>query len=178
MEMTPQDTIIQKKICLLGDFAIGKTSLVRRFIYNLFDDRYLNTVGVNISRKDVLLPDHLMMRLIIWDLSSSDKFEKNRSHYLHATAGALLICDLTRPATIARLQSCYVKQLFDSNPNVFVIVVGNKIDLVKSDTGTIDQVHKLAAALNAPCQITSAKTGEGVEVAFNLLAKGLCKLNG
>jgi small GTP-binding protein len=171
--MTSVDTVIQKKICLLGDFAIGKTSLVRRFVHNLFDDRYMNTIGVNISRKDIAIDDHQIMRLLIWDLSATEKFEKNRSDYLHGTAGALLVCDLTRPDTILRLQSYYIEHLFKHNPKAFVIMVGNKVDLANSDSTTTYQVIKLAEELHAPHQITSAKTGEGVEAAFQILAKSL-----
>jgi small GTP-binding protein len=176
--MDPQNTIIQKKVCMLGDFAIGKTCLVRRFIYNLFDEHYLNTIGVNISRKEVSISEHSMMRLLIWDLSCSDKFEKNRSDYLHGTAGALLVCDLTRPDTISKLQSYYVEHLFKINPDAFAVVVGNKVDLVSPDFKTIEQVIKLAADIHAPYEITSAKTGESVESAFNLLAKGLAPTHG
>ena len=171
--MDHKDFITQKKICMLGDFAIGKTSLVRRFIYNLFDDRYMTTIGVNISRKEISLAEHRIMRLLIWDLSATDKYEKNRADYLHGTAGALLVCDLTRPDTISRLQSYYLEQLYKNNPKAFVVVIGNKNDLIKPDFSSIDQVIKFADVINAPYKITSAKTGENVESAFQLLAEGL-----
>jgi small GTP-binding protein len=176
--MNSENIIIQKKICMLGDFAIGKTSLVRRFVYNLFDDRYMNTIGVNISRKEVSLSDHLIMRLMIWDLSATDKFNKNRSDYLHGTAGALLVCDLTRPETISKLQSHYIELLYKSNPDAFVVLVGNKVDLANPNFGTMERVIKLASDLNVSYQITSAKTGESVESTFLLLAEGLYNSHG
>jgi small GTP-binding protein len=173
-----KDRLIQKKICLLGDFAIGKTSLVRRFIYNMFDDRYFNTIGVNISRKEVPLSEEATMRLLIWDLSSNERFEKNRSDYLHGTSGALLVCDLSRPDTLKVLKSYYVDHLYKNNPQSFVVVIGNKIDLVPPDCEAIGLVMDLAAELKAPYQITSAKTGENVEAAFLSLAKGLYESSG
>lgn len=171
--INPEDTVIQKKICMLGDFAIGKTSLVRRFIYNLFDDRYKSTIGVNISRKQIYITDHVILSMLIWDLSSNDVFKHNRPDYLHGTSGALLVCDLTRPDTIAKLQSYYAEKLFKLNPNASVVIIGNKIDLIKPDANSIEQVIKISNDLNAPFQITSAKTGECVEASFNILAKGL-----
>lgn len=168
-----KDRLIQKKICLLGDFAIGKTSLVRRFIYNMFDDRYFNTIGVNISRKEVHLSNQATLRLLIWDLSSNERFEKNRSDYLHGTSGALLVCDLSRPDTLKVLKSYYVEHLYKNNPQTCLVIVGNKLDLVPSDSDAIGMVKDLAGELKAPWLVTSAKTGEHVEEAFLLLAKGL-----
>lgn len=171
--MESNNGFVQKKICMLGSFAIGKTSLVRRFLYNLFDERYLNTIGVSISRKEVPLPGDRLMRLLIWDLSASDRFKKNRYDYLHGSSGALLVCDLTRPETITDLQENYVKHLHEINPEAVTVVVGNKLDLVKPGLEAISQVMRVAGEIGAPYQITSAKTGEGVETAFQLLAEGL-----
>ncbi len=173
-----KDRLIQKKICLLGDFAIGKTSLVRRFIYNMFDDRYFNTIGVNISRKEVQVSDEATLRLLIWDLSSNERFEKNRSDYLHGTSGALLVCDLSRPDTLKVLRSYYIEHLFKNNPQTYIVVVGNKLDLVPPDCEAIGMVKDLAAELKSPYLTTSAKTGERVEEAFMLLAKGLHESSG
>jgi len=168
-----KDRLIQKKICLLGDFAVGKTSLVRRFIYNMFDDRYFNTIGVNISRKEVRLSEEATIRLLIWDLSSNERFEKNRSDYLHGTSGALLVCDLSRPDTLNVLRSYYIDHLYRNNPNSTVVVIGNKMDLVPPDCDAIGMVKDLAAELKSPFQITSAKTGDAVDQAFMQIAQGL-----
>ena len=176
--MDSQNSVIQKKVCLLGEFAIGKTSLVRRFVYNIFDERYLTTIGVSICRKEIATFDSTLLNLVIWDLASSDKYEDLRSHYLHGTAGALLVCDLTRPETIEAIRTTYVEQLLKNSPDSSIVLVGNKKDLINPASDAINQLEKLALELDTPFQTTSAKTGENVEAAFTLLANLLHKTDG
>lgn len=169
--------IISKKVCLLGDFAVGKTSLVRRFIYNLFDDRYLSTIGVKVSRKtlDVSRAGEMIeLNLMIWDLAGSDEFNQARKSYLRGADGALLVCDLTRPQTLSSLQS-YATELLQVNPGARFAVAANKRDLVDQSTPgaqylTPEQVEAIAAVLDAPWTLTSARTGDEVETLFRHLA--------
>lgn len=162
--------LVQKKVTLLGDFSIGKTSLVRQFVYHLFDERYMSTLGVNITRKTVDTPDQNQVRLLIWDLSGNEKFDGARTDYVRGSAGAMLVCDLSRPETIERLRF-FNHLLHASCPQAPVIMVGNKVDLVQADCEAIQQVKAIANEYNAPYKITSAKTGEAVEAAFSLLAQ-------
>jgi len=122
MELTMRT--IQKKVCLLGDFAVGKTSLVRQFIEGQFDDKYLSTIGVKISRKPMLRADH-MLNLLIWDLAGGDDYSKMGSHYLRGAVGALIVCDLTRPDTLEALTT-YTQQLRDINSETQIVFLGNK----------------------------------------------------
>jgi small GTP-binding protein len=168
------NTMIQKKICMLGDFSTGKTSLVRRFVYNLFDAHYITTIGVNITRKDVSLPDQPVVRLLIWDMSGSEKFSGTRPSYLQGSAGAILVCDLTRPGTLASLNR-YYQWLKDTAPQACVLWIGNKADLVAENAAgkpceMAKQVSSTAASLHELFAITSAKTGAGVNDAFAQLA--------
>jgi small GTP-binding protein len=168
---------ISKKVCLLGDFAVGKTSLVRRFIYNLFDDRYLSTIGVKVSRKtlDVSRGDEMLeLNLMIWDLAGSDEFNQARKSYLRGADGALLVCDLTRPPTLSSLQS-YAAELLQVNPEARFAVAANKRDLADQPTPgaqylTAEQVEAIAGVLDAPWTLTSARTGDDVETLFRHLA--------
>lgn len=169
--MELESSIVQRKVCLLGDFAIGKSSLVRRFVYDIFDERYITTIGVSIFRKQLSLANQTQLNMVIWDLASEDKYEDHRAHYYHGTAGALLVCDLTRPETIDKLKEKYMDQLLKSSPDASMIIVGNKADLVEPDSASIVQVEKFAAEYKVPFQITSAKTGDNVENAFILLAR-------
>ncbi|MFN3372526.1 MAG: Rab family GTPase, partial [Chloroflexus sp.] len=84
------------KICLLGEFSVGKTSLIRRFVEGIFDERYLSTLGVKISRHSLTI-DHIDMNLIIWDTTGGERFNQIVQNYYRGAAGALLVCDLTRP---------------------------------------------------------------------------------
>ncbi len=164
-------SVVQRKVCLLGDFAIGKSSLVRRFVYDIFDERYITTIGVSIFRKQMSLDQQIQLNMVIWDLASEDKYEDHRAHYFHGTSGALMVCDLTRPETITKLKEKYIDQMLRSSPDVSLVIVGNKADLVEPDSVSIAQVEKLAAEFKVPFQITSAKTGENVENAFISLAQ-------
>ncbi len=86
---------LSAKICLLGDYAVGKTSLVRRFVYNMFEDKYLSTIGVKVSRKVVAVPrgdDVVELVLMLWDLAGSEEFDSVRASYLRGAAGALVVC--------------------------------------------------------------------------------------
>jgi small GTP-binding protein len=165
-------TAIQKKICLLGEFAVGKTSLVRRFVYDRFDDKYLSTIGVKVSRKQIEHADLPPLNLLIWDLAGGEDFRGAQANYLKGTAGALLVCDLTRATTLPPLEGYYdrLQKLSDSTP---VVVLANKVDLAEERQISEAELEELAERLNAPLFITSAKTGDRVEEAFNRLSERL-----
>jgi small GTP-binding protein len=164
---------ISKKICLLGDFAVGKTSLVRRFVYSLFDDKYISTIGVKVSRKTVVIPrddDVVELTMMLWDLAGSEEFSQARASYLRGAAGAALVCDLTRPDTLASLQ-VYADDLLGLNPHARLVLAANKSDLAAQQRLTPEQIEDVAAVLSAPYCLTSAKTGDEVEPLFRLLGK-------
>lgn len=164
---------LSKKVCLLGDFAVGKTSLVRRFVHSLFDDKYLSTLGVKVSRKNVALPLHddvLDLTLMLWDLAGSEGLDEIRTSYLRGAAGGLLVCDLTRPTTLASLRD-YAAGLRLVNGAAPVVIAANKDDLREHHLVTADQVRALAQELNAACYFTSARSGQNVEEAFRRLGQ-------
>jgi len=168
---------ISKKVCLLGDFAVGKTSLMRRFVYNLFDDRYLSTIGVKVSRKTLDVSrggEMLELNMMIWDLAGSDEFNQARKSYLRGAAGALLVCDVTRPQTLASLQT-YANDLLQMKPDARFVVAANKCDLIAQAAPGEQclmpgQVEEFAGAFSAPWTLTSARTGDEVETLFRYLA--------
>ena len=160
--------IIRKKICLLGGFAVGKTSLVRRFVENRFDDSYLSTVGVKVSRKPVITKT-AEVAMMLWDISGRPDFEHLRPRYLKGAAGALLVCDLTRPETVDILPA-ELDALSTHSRGCRTLIVANKSDLRPSPP---DALVSLAARLQTELVLTSALTGHGVEEAFNLLAAEL-----
>lgn len=166
-------TTMSKKICLLGDFAVGKTSLVRRFVHNLFDDKYLSTIGVKVSRKSVsVVGDEQVsqLTLLLWDLAGSEEFSPMRASYLRGAAGAILVCDLTRAETLANLAG-YVADLRQLNPTAQFVVAANKTDLTEQHQLTERQIEAVAADLKAPYYLTSAKTGDETESLFRCLGR-------
>ncbi len=166
-------TRISKKVCLLGDFAVGKTSLVRRFVYDIFEDKYLSTIGVKVSRKMVTIPQDdniVQLTMMLWDLAGSKEFGPMQDSYLRGAAGAILVCDLTRPETLDSLQT-YVEDIYNISPNAQLILAANKLDLIDQHQLNLSQIEKAAAKLNASHYLTSAKTGDEVETVFRRMGR-------
>ncbi len=163
--------IIQRKICLLGDFAVGKTSLVRRFVYNKFETDYQATIGVHISRKEVLLQDAGAKKvgLVLWDLAGGETFSQMEESYYRGSAGALLVADITRQDTISLLNT-YATTFTQINPHARLVIVFNKGDLLPSSPELLTSLKGIGARWGAPSFITSALTGDRVEQAFRELA--------
>lgn len=169
---------VSKKVCLLGDFAVGKTSLVRRFVYDLFDDKYISTIGVKISRKTVAVPGEdgavVELTMMLWDLAGSEDFSQIRGSYMRGSAGAILVCDLTRPESLLSLEG-NLADLRQIAPEATIILVANKSDSPQQHL-LLAQVEEAAARLDAACFITSARTGENVEEMFRYLGRMLVEL--
>lgn len=160
---------ISKKICMVGDFGVGKTSLIRRFVDRQFSDQYLSTVGVKISRK---LVESVNLQLLIWDLEGHTKFKGITPSYLQGASGAVVVADVSRIETIERLPEHL--QLFSSiNPKGSVVVALNKTDLV--DEEKLAKLTQLVQAKDWERVIeiypTSAKTGSFVDEMFQQLAE-------
>lgn len=164
--------IIQRKVCLLGDFAVGKTSLVRRFVYNKFESNYLATIGVQISRKDIVFrgEDPTQVTLVLWDLAGGEIFSKLEESYYRGGAGAILVADVTRPETFQSLNS-YATTFVKINPRAKLIVIYNKIDLLSDASVYEESIRAFSARWQAPYFMTSALTGVAVENAFKRLAE-------
>ena len=159
---------IQKKVCLLGDFYVGKTSLVRRYVEGRFTDKYLSTIGVKISRKQIDRGTHLL-NLLVWDLARAADMDLVSHSYLRGAAGALVVCDLTRPDTFVTMAH-YAAQIIKLNQNAALVFAGNKSDLVGDD---VPDWHSIVSEYAAPNLLTSAKTGENVEESFLALAAAI-----
>ena len=152
---------------MLGDPAVGKTSLVRKFVDNMFDDKYLSTGGARPVKKEVKVGDD-NLTMMIWDIAG-------HSHSLHpiyysGAKGALLICDITRRSTADALMSWH-SSLVTKVGEVPLKILVNKSDLFDKDF-ELDYV----SGLGYEAVLTSAKTGENVEEAFSELAEMM--LNG
>jgi small GTP-binding protein len=160
---------IQRKVCVLGDFAVGKTSLIRRYVEGIFDESYLTTVGVVVSRKTITYAD-ASLNLLLWDLAGGQDFYN--PSYLGGLAGAFVVCDLTREATLPTLRA-YVRVIGQANERAKVILLANKSDLVEMRVTSDEQLNAISQELGSPLIVTSAKTGDQVESAFRTLADSL-----
>ena len=161
--------MIQKKICMVGAFAVGKTSLVARFVESIFSEKYHTTVGVKISKKALQVGDQ-EWHLILWDLAGEDEFLQLRTSYLRGSAGYLLVVDGTRQATLDTAMSIQ-QRIVDTVGNIPFVVLFNKADLTNEWEITNDALEELSHK-GWPCLKASAKTGVGVDEAFlTLIAK-------
>jgi small GTP-binding protein len=160
--------VVQKKVCLLGEFSVGKTSLVRQFVEGQFDDKYLSTIGVKISRKSIER-EYGQFNMLLWDLAGGDKYVGNTANYLKGASGAIVVCDLTRQETLIGLHE-YANQIRKVNPEVQIVLVGNKVDLVDERVILDADLAEVAFSLDASYFCTSAKTGEQVGLMFTALA--------
>ena len=161
--------MIKKKICMLGSFAVGKTSLVQRFVTSMFSEKYQTTIGVKIDQKIVSV-NNTQVNLMLWDIHGEDNFQKVKSSYIIGASGYFIVMDVTRNNTVEtgmRLQ----KMAEQMSKNAPFIVLINKTDL---DTDEWDISNQTIAELkNEGFHIimTSAKEGKGVEEAFYKLTE-------
>lgn len=160
--------MIQKKICMLGAFSVGKTSLVKRYVSSIFSDAYLTTVGVKIDKKLLDLDDGRSLAMILWDIAGEDDVSTVRMSYLRGSAGYLLVCDGTRATTLDVARSLQSRVEAELGPVPFVLLV-NKSDLADAWTVPATELDALRAA-GWSVRRTSAKSGDGVEDAFRELA--------
>jgi small GTP-binding protein len=160
--------MLQKKICLLGAFGVGKTSLVRRYVDTIFSDAYLTTVGVKIDKK-VMTVGTEPLALILWDIAGEDDMAAVRLSYLRGAAGYLLVVDGTRPETLEIAAS--IKSRVDAEVGrIPFLALLNKADLVEDWALPPERIETLQAA-GWSFRRTSAKTGDSVEASFQDLAK-------
>jgi small GTP-binding protein len=165
--------MLQKKICMLGSFSVGKTSLVKRFVESIFSEKYLTTVGVKINKKQLAVSGQ-ELTLMLWDLYGEDEYQKIRMSYLRGASGYLLVADGTRPATLDKALAIQEEAEKNFGPAPYILAL-NKCDL--REEWEIAPEREAQVAVRARKVVrTSAKTGEGVELAFETLAKAMMAL--
>lgn len=160
------------KVCLLGDFGVGKTSLVSRFVRNTFSDKYLTTVGVKVDSKEVALDERGPVRLVVWDIAGKSALDALNMSYLRGASGLLLVADGTREPTM-RTAIDLLLQSRSQLPDAHAVLLVNKLDLVERwevAPSTLAELRKTLAVIE-----TSALSGDGVEQAFAELASGLVR---
>ena len=166
-----------KKVVLLGDPAVGKTSLIKKYVQDVFDDRYLNTIGAKVMKKNLgvhkpATGEIVDLKLILWDIAGQESFATVKKAYYKGASGALVACDSTRRETMEHVHH-WIENLFDVSGVIPFIIIVNKSDLEKEAAFTLDEVRKEFQPYEAPVFATSAKTGFNVELVFHELGKGM-----
>src|SRR5467141_3919016 len=171
----PEAQRIKTKVCLVGEAAVGKTSLIRRFVQDEFDDRYITTLGAKVSKREMSFEARdrvkIYMDMTVWDIMGEKGFrDLLKEAFFHGAKGVLAVCDLTRYSTLKELDD-WVQGVFNVVGEIPVVYAINKIDL-KDEVMILygdKEIGQSARAFDAPFFYTSAKTGEGVEAVFRRL---------
>ncbi|MFQ5918769.1 MAG: Rab family GTPase [Thermoplasmata archaeon] len=167
---------VKLKICLVGEPAVGKTSLIRRFVHNEFQDDYTVTLGTRISKKDLRVPisdggDPEVVTLVIWDIMGQEGIrELLKEAFFQGAQGILMVCDVTRPETIAKLEGWRdsVQEVAGPLPSY---LLASKADLIEKASFARTDLDAACQEWDCVWQFSSAKTGEGVEEAFEALTR-------
>ena len=174
----PKEVI--KKLCLLGDPAVGKTSLIKKYIYNVFDDKYITTIGTKVTKKEVNLPEaapdgrDMLLTMLIWDILGQREHSRLHAMFYQGAEGAMIVCDITRMDTVRNMR-VWVESFKAVVGDVPIIFLLNKADLLDSETFDKSEIEKLVKDYKAPYLFTSAKRGDNVELAFQTFANQLAK---
>jgi small GTP-binding protein len=162
--------MLQKKICMLGSFSVGKTSLVRRFVESIFSDAYQTSIGVKVDKK-VVRSANEDVTLVLWDIHGEDVYQKIRMSYLRGMSGYLLVVDGTRRQTLEDALALNERVIQEAG-KVPAVLVFNKSDLAEKWEIDSARESELTAAGWTIIR-TSAKTGDSVEEVFSKLTAAM-----
>lgn len=170
---------IMKKMLIVGDAAVGKTSLVRRFVYERFDDKYLTTIGTKTSAKSLQFnqgKDLINLKLQIWDILGQKGYTKLHNSSFKGTNGVFLVADVTRKETLASLITYWIPKVQYLVGKVPMVILANKSDLIKEAEFTKKDLNNIASKFNSSYYLTSAKNGSNVDSAFHVLGKRMIEI--
>ena len=166
------------KVCMVGDSGVGKSSLVRRYVMDFFDDRYIVTLGTKITKKRILVKDNplgtpIEVTVTLWDIMGQESFrELLKESYFYGASGLIAVMDITDAGTLVSIRR-WIDLAQGVAGKVPVHLVVNKIDLKDKATMLPEEVANVAREINATWGLTSAKTGESVEDAFQSVANAI-----
>lgn len=170
---------IKKNVILLGDGAVGKTSLIKRFVLDQFDDKYITTIGTKVTKKELFVGnenDGAEMTLLVWDILGQKGYRYTQALSFGGIEGALLVADSTRPETLVSLKEYWIPSIVSVTGPIPMAFLGNKADLEDERAFGLDELGKLAeeyshANYEPRTFMTSARMGDCVDDAFYSLAK-------
>jgi small GTP-binding protein len=173
---------IRKKICMLGEAAVGKTSLISRFVYNEFDDKYITTLGTKVSKKTVPIQTPNQMgdnstinvTIAIWDVIGQQQYHSLVLKYFKNSDGGLVVADGSRFETIELLRK-WIGSFFNAVGKVPILLLINKSDLIDVNKFNKQLLEELSIEYGSKYFFTSAKSGVNVEEAFSTLAQLMVK---
>ncbi|TET91241.1 MAG: GTP-binding protein [Methanomassiliicoccales archaeon] len=168
---------MKAKICLVGEQAVGKTSLIRRYVLDEFSDDYIATMGAKVTKKNVEIKHdslgNVQVNLVIWDIMGDKGFrDLLREAYFQGAQGIMAVCDVTRKETLTDLRS-WIEAVSRVSGRIPTQVLANKIDLTHEMQFSETDVKGISGFYESRYLLTSAKTGENVENAFIEMARAV-----
>jgi small GTP-binding protein len=163
-----------KKIVICGDPAVGKTSLIKRYVTGKYSEKYITTLGAVISKKIVQFPEKCFnVNLQIWDISGQSEFKRVHATAFRSAEAALAVCDVTRPETIQSVYEWITNLKKHGKGRVPVIVMVNKFDLADAEPEIVSEALEMLENVFCPILTSSAKTGYNVELGFRIIAESI-----
>jgi len=175
----PEELTVMKKICMLGDPAVGKTSLVGRFVFSMFDDKYIETIGAKVTKRTMAIENtaskqRWRLKLMIWDIAGQRTLDFIKPTYYRDAEGALIVADCTRKETLVNVAR-WCASIRDVCGEIPVVILVNKSDIAEHAQFGADEAGEVAEGIVAPFYMTSAKSGANVENAFSTLGRSLIR---
>lgn len=167
---------IKRKILLLGDGAVGKTSLIRKFVTDKFDDKYIATIGTKVTKKELHLKSEdgpIFLTLMVWDVLGQKGYKTIQSSSFKGADGVILVCDFTREETLKSLEEYWLPRIGDNLSKLKLVFVANKSDLANDACFSLGVLQEMASKYGSDGFSSSAKTGENVEKLFLNLGRML-----
>ena len=163
--------VFNQKLILAGDYQVGKTSLIKKFVQNSFQEDYISTIGVEISKKNIDLSSETQIQFIIWDIGGQkQEMQPFRKRFFSGANAAFIVVDRTRPSTLENFKfwNKSIKEIV--KVNIPTVIIGNKSDLIDDIVVSEFNIKKIADEYGYRYLLTSAKTGENVDDAFMYIA--------
>lgn len=170
--------LLTTKICLVGDSSVGKTSLIRRYVFDQFEDKYISTLGTKVTKREMSirypnLDIEVDVKLLIFDIIGEKGFRQLlRDAYFQGANGLMAVCDVTRGETVDSLDD-WIDNAYEVTGSIPLEVMANKVDLKDEMVVSETEINQVSKAFNSPYYFTSAKTGENVETVFENIATKL-----
>jgi small GTP-binding protein len=171
----------RKKCILIGDTAVGKTSLIRRLVVDIFDDKYITTIGTKITVKDMQIEfneELVYLKFQIWDILGQKGYTNLYNSSFKGAHGVMFVADITRMETFDSLETYWIPHVHEIIGNIPFIIMANKSDLIKETDFNLKELKEFASKYKVPYFLTSAKNGENVNKAFNSLGTKMLEFKG
>ena len=168
----------RKKILLLGDVSVGKTSLIRRYVVDFFNDGYITTIGTKVTSKNMQIKvdkEVIYLKLQIWDILVQKGYTKLYNATFKGAHGVFFIADVTRKETLESIENYWIPQVKRINDSFPFVILANKSDLIKNTKFDRQDLEDFASKYKVPFYLTSAKNGENVDNAFNTLGNEMIR---